>query len=318
MQVKKGSKITKPTDTYYTELSNNYSRLAEFSADPGPPDEPPSTASLFKIKAAKRRHKKIQRKIKKKLASKAGNDDEVIEEYIVMAEDERTIMAKEDKGNARRVTIDAAHAVGTKKQPSVIQRGKNFGRAPSESAHRIVRKIINNNQPHVTFAGQATEATYNKEEAAVLITYDSGADGHYMSDGDRKKMGMPILRVSTKKVGVANGGTSVGKYVTALPFPQLSKKAAEADTFDEFPTSLMSVGKTAKDSNVSVFTKEGVSIYKKEDVKCDERGRYRIPLMQSRGNWQPRRPTKSVWICTYPEIDPGYVQDQNSGKHVAC
>ena len=26
--------------------------------------------------------------------------------------------------------------------------------------------------------------------------------------------------------------------------------------------------------------------------KRDERGRYRIPLMQQRGHWQPRRPTK--------------------------
>ena len=45
-----------------------------------------------------------------------------------------------------------------------------------------------------------------------------------------------------------------------MPFPQLSPKAAEADTFREFKTSLMSVGKTADDGNISVFTKE--------DVKC--------------------------------------------------
>ena len=63
------------------------------------------------------------------------------------------------------------------------------------------------------------------------------------------------MRVSAKKVGVANVGVGNGKYVTKLPFPKLSNKAAEVDTFEEFPTSLMSVGKAADDGNVSIFTK---------------------------------------------------------------
>ena len=89
-----------------------------------------------------------------------------------------------------------------------------------------------------------------------------------------------------------------------MPFQQLSTKAAEADTFDDFETSLMSVGKTNDDGNVSVFTKEDVRVYKERDIlitckgepilvgKRDERGRYRIPLVQQRGQWQPKRPTK--------------------------
>ncbi len=40
----------------------------------------------------------------------------------------------------------------------------------------------------------------------------------------------------------------------------------QADTFQEFPSSLMSVGKTADDGTVSVFTKEGVTVFKEEDV----------------------------------------------------
>ena len=70
------------------------------------------------------------------------------------------------------------------------------------------------------------------------------------------------MRVSAKKVGVANGGAYNVKYVTKPPLPQLSNKSAEADTFEEFPTSLMSVGKTADDGNIFIFTKEGVTIYK--------------------------------------------------------
>ncbi len=40
----------------------------------------------------------------------------------------------------------------------------------------------------------------------------------------------------------------------------------QADTFQDFPTSLMSVGKAANNGTVSVFTKEGVNVFKEEDV----------------------------------------------------
>ena len=125
-----------------------------------------------------------------------------------------------------------------------------------------------------------------------------------MSKADRTKLGLPILRISTKRVTVANAGASKVKYVTILPFKQLSPSAAEADTFEDFPTSLMSVGKTLDNGNVSVFTKEGVKLYNEEDVlitckskpilvgKRDERGRYRIPLIHQKGQWQPQVPNK--------------------------
>ena len=230
----------------------------------------------------------------------------MIDLHIDMAEDERTVMAKEDKTSRRRVAIDKAHLAENKKQPSLLQLGKNVSRALSATARRLVRTVVKRATKHVRFTGQPTTAVYNKRDAAVMITYDSGADGHYLREGDRKQLGLPILRKSAKKVGVANGGTSKGSFVTALPFPQLSTTAAEADTFDDFPTSLMSVGKTADDGNVSIFTKDGVSVYKEEDVlitckgeailigKRDERGRYRIPLEQTRGNMQPRRPSKKA------------------------
>ena len=81
--------------------------------------------------------------------------------------------------------------------------------------------------------------------------------------------------------------------------------AAEADTFDEFKTSLMSVTKTAGDGNVSVFMKDDVKIYKEEDIlitckggpiligRQDERGRYQITLVQQRGQYKPKMPTKA-------------------------
>jgi hypothetical protein len=47
----------------------------------------------------------------------------------------------------------------------------------------------------------------------------------------------------------------------------------QADTFEDFPTSLMSIGKTANDGPVSVFTKEGINIFKEEDVLITCKGK---------------------------------------------
>jgi hypothetical protein len=40
----------------------------------------------------------------------------------------------------------------------------------------------------------------------------------------------------------------------------------QADTFQDFPTSLMSMVKTSVDGTVSVFMKKGVNVFKEEDV----------------------------------------------------
>ncbi len=99
-----------------------------------------------------------------------------------------------------------------------------------------------------------------------MLTYNSGANGHYISKHDRCKAGLPILRPSARQVGVANRCTSNAKYITQLPLQKLSARSGQADTFQDFPISLMSMGKTSDDGTVSVFTKEGVNIFKEEDI----------------------------------------------------
>ena len=145
---------------------------------------------------------------------------------------------------------------------------------------------------------------FNNHTVPISITYDSGADGNYLSNRDYIKAGLFILRQSTHKVRVANGGTSQAKHVTRLLFHKLSARAQQADTFPAW--SLMSAGKTSDDSTISMFTKIGVTVFKEEDVliTCkgkpiligiqDEWGFYQIPLMQQRGHWQPRRPSKQA------------------------
>jgi hypothetical protein len=102
---------------------------------------------------------------------------------------------------------------------------KNFKQAIEELKSRI---------PKVRFQLAPTVATFLATNEATMMTYDSGADGHYFSEKDRQQAGLPIIRRSSKRVGVANGGTSTGKFVTKLPFQHLSDLAAEADTFEFF------------------------------------------------------------------------------------
>ena len=88
-------------------------------------------------------------------------------------------------------------------------------------------------------------------------------------------------------------------HATELPLPLISKQVNKADSFADFPTSLMSLGETADDGIISVFTKEGVTIYNEKYIliMCkgtpmligtrDSHGRYRITLVQQQGQWQP-------------------------------
>ena len=155
---------------------------------------------------------------------------------------------------------------------------------------------------------EAKHGRKTKEERAnsVLITYDSGANSNYISEADRKEAQLPILQASKKRVKVPNRETVNAKHTTTLPLPHLSARAKQADTFKQLPTSLMSVGQTLDNGTISVFTKTGVSVHKEENVliTCkgkpiligirDAEGRYRIPLVQQRGQWQPQRPSKKA------------------------
>jgi len=130
----------------------------------------------------------------------------------------------------------------------------NIGYSLHAKAKRVMQNLLSK-RPHVQFATKAQICTYHTEQQAIMVTYDSGADGHYISEANQAKTRLPILRQSTKRVGVANGKVSLGNKVTRLPIPSLNDKATEADTFDDFLHSLMSVGKMSDAGTISIFTK---------------------------------------------------------------
>jgi hypothetical protein len=203
------------------------------------------------------------------------------------------------------VAIDSAYAQRNQPTIRLAQCGQNTAYRLGSVPNRTIKKLTK--LKHVSFAKQSVVLLFNATATpSIMLTYDSGANRHYISKHDQRKAGLPILRPSTWQVGVANGGTSNAKYITQLPFQKLSAQMRQADTFHDFPTSFMSMGKTSDDGTVSVFTWEGVNVFKEEDVLItykgepihigirDNQGRYQIPLMQQRGHWQPQCPSKQA------------------------
>ena len=79
-------------------------------------------------------------------------------------------------------------------------------------------------------------------------------------------MDLHIKRKSTKEVFVANGRAEQGKHETELPLKGLSLKASAAASFKLFCTTLISGSKVVDDGNTAILDRQGVKVYKDEDV----------------------------------------------------
>jgi hypothetical protein len=222
------------------------------------------------------------------------NDDLFLNNSITITEDERTNLAKNNNSNAKRKAIDSSHVRQDKPSIGHAQCRCNLVYSMSSAFNRRIKKL-NKTKQHVSFATHNTVCLYKDHKKPLMITYDSGSDGNYLSKKDCIKAGLLILQLSTCMVGVANRGTSQAQHATRLPFHKLSAQARQADTFQDFPTLLTSVGKTSNNRTISAFTKTSVTVFKEEDVliTCkgkpiligvqDGRGQYQVPLMQQRG-----------------------------------
>ena len=114
------------------------------------------------------------------------------------------------------MAINDAHTKGGTTSIGFAQRGHNATYSLGSPFNWTIKKI--NRNKHVSFATHNSINQYIYKEQPIMVTYDSGAGGHYINEKDRRQAGLPILRTSTQKVEVANGGTSKAKYVTQLPF----------------------------------------------------------------------------------------------------
>ncbi len=189
------------------------------------------------------------------------------------------------------MAIDYAHAQCNQPTIWLAQRRQNTAYRLGSVFNQTIKKL--NKNKHVSFAKQNKVHLFDATSTpSIMLTYDSGAGGQYISTHDQLKAGLPILRPSTWRVGAANDDTSNAKYVTQLPFQKLYARLRQADIFQDFSTYLMSVGKTSDDSMVLVFMNEGVNVFKEEDflITCkggpilisirDNQVQYQILLMQ--------------------------------------
>jgi hypothetical protein len=238
------------------------------------------------------RQRKIARRqhIKQTLSLLSKSENLFLDNNITQAEDKGTILAKGNQTNTQCRAINSAHVKNNKPAIGLAQCGCNTAYSLGTTIGKTLKKISNNK--HIRFAKNNEVHLFDNAETPIMITYDSGADGHYIGKKDRHKAGLPIIQKSTRREGVANGGVSQAKFVMQLPFKALSAQAIQADTFQDFPSSLMSIGKTTDDGTISIFTKDGVTVHKETDVLItrkgepiligvrDEQGRYRIPLIQ--------------------------------------
>ncbi len=164
-----------------------------------------------------------QQRIKQTLRQLRNSNDLFLDDSNTRTEDKRTSLAKAGDSNKKRMAINTAHIKHSTTSIGFAQRGRNAAYSLGYAFNRTIKKI--NKNKHVSFATHNKVHHYINNEQPIMVTYDSGADGHYISEKDRRKAGLPILQPSTQKVGVANGGTSNAKYVTQLPFQQLSAQA---------------------------------------------------------------------------------------------
>ena len=196
MTVRKGPRLTYKSNknTYYIELNNTYSLLADFLVNPSQGDQPTSTDSNFKRKEVVRRQEKMNKQIDKNIIKAENNDKTIINAAIKLAYNERIARNK-----------------------TTIHQRSHVGQAYRTSTHKHNNSSIRDGK-HVQFRIKPSIATYQQQDNKPMVTYDPGADGHCLSKKDRTKLGLSILRISDKKVVVANGGACNGRYVTSLLF----------------------------------------------------------------------------------------------------
>ena len=180
------------------------------------------TTPVTQPKAAKdtkkRRQDKIRKHRRETLKQLKENEELFFNEAITRAKDERTKIANKNRTNARRLAIDDAHDYLTKPTVGMWQYGCNIANRIKSAFNQTLKSI--NKMKQVRFSPQHNVRIIN-DNNVVMITYDSGADGHYISEKDRQAARLPILRPSTKRVMVANREKSKGQHVTSLPFPSL-------------------------------------------------------------------------------------------------
>ncbi len=80
------------------------------------------------------------------------------------------------------MAINTAHTKHGTTSIGFAQRGRNAAYSLGSAFNRTIKKI--NKNKHVSFATHNKVHHYINNEQPVMVTYDSGANGHYISEKD--------------------------------------------------------------------------------------------------------------------------------------
>jgi hypothetical protein len=140
-----------------------------------------------------RRQRKIARQqhIKQSLRRLCKSNDLFLNNSITLAEDERTSLAKTDASNKKCMAINNAYTKRGTAHIGFAQRGRNAAYCLGSAFNRTIKKI--NKNKHASFATHNSVHQYINNDQPIMVTYDSGADGHYISEKDWHQAGLPIL-----------------------------------------------------------------------------------------------------------------------------
>ena len=115
----------------------------------------------------------------------ALQDNHFLDKSITVAEDERTALAKANTTEVRQNTIDKAHdQSNAKPTASITQLARNTTYRICTAFKRAATRLLTN-KIKVAF-GETNNNNVVERANTVHLTYDSGADGHYVSKDNRK------------------------------------------------------------------------------------------------------------------------------------
>jgi hypothetical protein len=129
--------------------------------------------------------KKIARRqhIKQTLWQLHESDNPFLDNSITRAKDECTAIAKSNFNNAWHMAINSAHTQCSQPTIGLAQRDRNTAYSLGSAFNRTIEKL--NRTKHVSFAKQNEVHLFDVNIIpSIMLTYDSGANVHYISEQD--------------------------------------------------------------------------------------------------------------------------------------
>jgi hypothetical protein len=170
-------------------MHNAYGILLQ-SNDPIPDNKtmfvdcPPSQQDADVRKHCRQRKIALRQHIKLTLCLLSKNKNLFLDNSITQAKEERTVLAKGNQTNTQRLAIDSAHVNSNKPAIGLTQCSHNAAYSLGTTISQTFKKISNNK--HVRFPKHNKVHLFSNTETPIMVMYNLGADGHYISKKDHR------------------------------------------------------------------------------------------------------------------------------------